>query len=118
MSLWSEVKTGLNSVVINRSRKSKKDVKPVIDSQLNEADRSMVPDVKLTHTKPVNHSGKSMLTSDKLAPKKKKGPEVMNLEEALKELNIKTTVSSSKKRQPCNCQGKSVTSTPCLVPLY
>lgn len=118
MSLWSEVKIGLKSVVINRSRKSKKDVKPATDSQLNEVDRSMVADVKLTHTKSVNHSGKSMLISDKLAPKKKKGPEVMNLEEALKELNIKTTVSSSKKRQPCNCQGKSVTSTPCLVPLY
>ncbi|KAM3579588.1 hypothetical protein VKS41_008043 [Umbelopsis sp. WA50703] len=54
--------------------------------------------------------GKSTLTSDKLEPKKKKASDIMNLEDALKELNIQTTVSASKKRQPCQCQGKSLMS--------
>jgi hypothetical protein len=52
-------------------------------------------------------AGRSTLISDKLnSNKKKKASEIMNLEDALKELNIKTTMSESKNRRPCNCQGK------------
>lgn len=55
-----------------------------------------------------------MLISEKLAPKKKKGSEIMNLEDALKELNIMTNTSDSKKRQACNCQGELINMLSCL----
>ncbi|KAI8579706.1 hypothetical protein K450DRAFT_241102 [Umbelopsis ramanniana AG] len=86
------------------TRKAKKEVKPNAEARIDQQPSVTSSETAHSSTTKATGNGKSMLISDKLAPKKKKGSEIMNLEDALKELNIMTNVSDNKKRQACNCQ--------------
>ncbi|KAG2175867.1 hypothetical protein INT44_000345 [Umbelopsis vinacea] len=88
------------------TRKAKKEVKPNAEAHPDQATGTLSTDraPETANSSATKATGSGKLISEKLAPKKKKGSEIMNLEDALKELNIMTNVSDNKKRQACNCQ--------------
>jgi hypothetical protein len=94
------------------AQKPKKESKSSAEVQVDQPAATLpadkAPDSAAPSTVKIVSNSKSMLISDKLNPKKKKGSEIMNLNDALKELNIITNVSENKKRQACDCQGEPI----------